>query len=147
MRAKEFLSESEQQGVTINIPITITIPAGGGGISIGANGTNHTIAAPKGEELPESPVYVSPLQQELELKKQQGGKASKVINQILRDDGADSELGDSEDYFDDDTPESKQKKKLVKEKSIYSLAESTDVDDLMAAFETQQHETIDGGTV
>ena len=100
MRAREFLSESEQQGVTINIPITITIPAGGGGISIGAGGTNHTIAAPKGEVLPESPVYVSPLQQELELKKQQGGKSSAVINQILRDDGADSKLDKSKDYFD-----------------------------------------------
>jgi hypothetical protein len=145
MRAREFLTESE--GITINIPITISIPADGKGISIGANGQNHTIAAPKGEELPESPVYVSPLQQELELKKQQGGKVSKIINQILRDDGADSELGDSEDYFDDDTPESKQKKKLVKEKSIYSLAESTDIDDLMAAFENQQNGATDGGTI
>jgi hypothetical protein len=144
MRAREFLTE---EGITISIPITITIPGDGKGISIGANGQNHTVAAPKGEELPESPVYVSPLQQELELKKQQGGKASKIINQILRDDGADSELGDSENYFDDNTPESKQKKKLVKEKSIYSLAESTDIDDLMAAFETQQNEAIDGGTI
>ena len=144
MRAREFLTE---EGITISIPITITIPGDGKGISIGANGQNHTIAAPKGEELPESPVYVSPLQQELELKKQQGGKASKIINQILRDDGADSELGDSEDYFDDDTPESKQKKKLVKEKSIYSLAESTDIDDLMAAFENQQNGATDGGTI
>ena len=144
MRAREFLTE---EGITISIPITITIPGDGKGISIGANGQNHTVAAPKGEELPESPVYVSPLQQELELKKQQGGKASKIINQILRDDGADSELGDSENYFDDNTPESKQKKKLVKEKSIYSLAESTDIDDLMAAFETQQNEAIDGGSL
>jgi hypothetical protein len=144
MRAREFLTE---EGITISIPITITIPGDGKGISIGANGQNHTVAAPKGEELPESPVYVSPLQQELELKKQQGGKASKIINQILRDDGADSELGNSENYFDDNTPESKQKKKLVKEKSIYSLAESTDIDDLMAAFETQQNEAIDGGTI
>jgi hypothetical protein len=94
MRATEFLTEAEQQGVTINIPITITIPAGGGMPSIG------TIAAPAGQELPESPVYVSPLQQELELLKQQGGKQSKVINQILRDDGADSEVDASKDYFD-----------------------------------------------
>jgi hypothetical protein len=135
MRAREFLTE---EGITISIPITITIPGDGKGISIGANGQNHTIAAPKGTELPESPVYVSPLQQELELKKQQGGKASKVINQILRDDGADSELGDSENYFDDDTPESKEKKKLVKEKSIYSLSEDADFSDLVTAFETQQ---------
>jgi hypothetical protein len=144
MRAREFLIE---EGITISIPITITIPGDGKGISIGANGQNHTIAAPKGEELPESPVYVSPLQQELELKKQQGGKASKVINQILRDDGADSELGDSEKYFDDDTPESKEKKKLVKEKSIYSLSEDTDFSDLVTAFETQQSGAQDRGSL
>jgi hypothetical protein len=143
MRAKEFLTESD--GVTISIPIIITIPGDGKGISIVANGQNHTIAAPKGEELPESPVYVSPLQQELELKKQQGGKSSKVINQILRDDGADSELGDSENYFDDVTPESKEKKKLVKEKSIYSLSEDTDFSDLMNVFETQQIEAQNSG--
>jgi len=145
MRAKEFLLESE--GVTINIPITITIPGDGKGISIGAGGQNHTIAAPKGTELPEEPVYVSPLQQELELKKQQGGKSSRVINQILRDDGADSELGDSKDYFDDDTPESKEKKKLVKEKSIYSLAEDADFSDLIAAFENNQNRAMDHGTL
>jgi hypothetical protein len=144
MRAREFLTE---EGITISIPITITIPGDGKGISIGANGQNHTIAAPKGEELPESPVYVSPLQQELELKKQQGGKASKVINQILRDDGADSELGDSENYFDNDTPESKEKKKLVKEKSIYSLSEDADFSDLVSAFETQQSGARDRGTI
>ncbi len=145
MRAKEFLLEGE--GITISIPITITIPSDGKGLTIGANGQNHTIAAPKGEELPESPVYVSPLQQELELKKQQGGKASKIINQILRDDGADSELSDSGDYFDDGTPESKEKKKLVKEKSIYSLAEGADLDDLIAAFENQQNEATDRGAL
>jgi hypothetical protein len=95
MRAREFLTEdSDPKSVTINIPITITIPAGGGMPSVG------TVAAPKGETLPESPVYVSPLQQELELKKQQGGKASKVINQILRDDGADSPLSETGDHFD-----------------------------------------------
>lgn len=95
MRAQDFLRESDDsKSVTINIPITITIPAGGGMPSVG------TIAAPKGEELPESPVYVSPLQQELELLKQQGGKSSRVINQILQDDGADSELSDTKDYFD-----------------------------------------------
>jgi hypothetical protein len=100
MRAREFLRESDDaKSVTINIPITITIPAGGGMPSIGANGTNHTIAAPAGTELPENPIYVSPLQQELELKKQQGGKTSKVINQIVSDDGAESELSDSKDYF------------------------------------------------
>jgi len=144
MRAKEFLLEGE--GITINIPITITIPSDGKGLTIGANGQNHTIAMPKSDELPESPVFVSPLQQELELKKQQGGKGSKIINQILRDDGADSELSNSGEYFDDE-PESKQKKKLVKEKSIYSLAEGADLDDLIAAFENQQKEATDRGSL
>jgi len=95
MRARDFLRESDDsKSVTINIPITITIPAGGGMPSVG------TIAAPAGKDLPDDPVYVSPLQQELELLKQQGGKKSKIINQIVRDDGADSKLGDSKDYFD-----------------------------------------------
>jgi hypothetical protein len=95
MRARDFLIESDEaKSVTINIPITITIPAGGGMPSVG------TIAAPAGKDLPDDPVYVSPLQQELELLKQQGGKKSRIINQIVRDDGADSRLGDSKDYFD-----------------------------------------------
>lgn len=65
----------------------------------------------------------------------------------MRDDGADSELGDSKDYFDDDTPESKEKKKLVKEKSIYSLAEDADFSDLIAAFENNQNRAMDHGTL
>jgi hypothetical protein len=98
MRARDFLQENDDsKNVTINIPITITFPAGGGMPSFG---TNHTIAAPAGKELPDDPVYVSPLQQELELKKQQGGKTSKVINQIVSDDGAESTLGDDKNYFD-----------------------------------------------
>lgn len=48
-------------------------------------GQNHTIAAPAGSEVPENPVFVSPLQQQLELQKQQGGKESLVINQIIDD--------------------------------------------------------------
>lgn len=78
MRAKEFISEN--QGMTISIPINITIPAGGGMPQIG------TIAAPAGDELPDAPVMVPPLQQELELLKQQGGKESEVINQIINQD-------------------------------------------------------------
>lgn len=95
MRARDFLRESDDsKSVTINIPITITIPAGGGMPAVG------TIAAPAGKDLPEDPVMVPPLQQELELLKQQGGKKSRIINQIVRDDGADSKLADSKDYFD-----------------------------------------------
>jgi hypothetical protein len=79
MRAKEFINENTQ-GMTISIPINITIPAGGGMPQIG------TIAAPAGEDLPDAPVMVPPLQQELELLKQQGGKESEVINQIINQD-------------------------------------------------------------
>lgn len=83
MRAKEFISEN--QGMTISIPINITIPAGGGMPQIG------TIAAPAGEEMPDAPVMVPPLQQELELLKQQGGKESPVINQLINQDPHDPE--------------------------------------------------------
>jgi hypothetical protein len=79
MRAKEFINENTQ-GMTISIPINITIPAGSGMPQIG------TIAAPAGEDLPDAPVMVPPLQQELELLKQQGGKESEVINQIINQD-------------------------------------------------------------
>ena len=73
MRAREFVAENSQ-GMTISIPINITIPAGGG---------MPTIAAPAGEDMPDSPVMVPPLQQEIELLKQQGGKESPVINQLI----------------------------------------------------------------
>jgi len=76
MRAREFIIENSQ-GMTISIPINITIPAGGGA---------PTIAAPAGEEMPDSPVMVPPLQQQIELQKQQGGKASPVINQLINQD-------------------------------------------------------------
>ena len=46
-------------------------------------GQNHTIAAPATDEVPEDPIFISPLQQQLELQKQQGGKESPVINQII----------------------------------------------------------------
>ena len=46
-------------------------------------GQNHTIAAPAGDDIPEDPVFISPLQQQLELQKQQGGKESPFINQII----------------------------------------------------------------
>ena len=82
MRAKEFILENPQ-GMTISIPINITIPAGGGMPQVG------TIAAPAGEEMPDAPVMVPPLQQELELLKQQGGKESPVINQLINQDPED----------------------------------------------------------
>ena len=76
MRAREFIAENSQ-GMTISIPINITIPAGGG---------MPTIAAPAGEEMPETPVMIPPLQQEIELLKQQGGKESPIINQLINQD-------------------------------------------------------------
>jgi hypothetical protein len=84
MRAREFVSENTQ-GMTISIPINITIPAGGGMPQVG------TIAAPAGEDMPDSPVMVPPLQQQIELLKQQGGKESPVINQLINQDPHDPE--------------------------------------------------------
>ena len=82
----------ESKNVTINIPITITIPAGGGMPTIG------TIAAPADpEDLPDETVMVPPLQQQLELLKQQGGKKSKIINQIVADNGAASKMAEASD--------------------------------------------------
>ena len=74
MRASEFTAG---QPITISIPINITIPAGGGMPTVG------TIAAPAGDELPDQAVFIPPLQQHLELAKQQGGRESKVINQLI----------------------------------------------------------------
>jgi hypothetical protein len=82
MRAREFLSESDGKVVTINIPITITIPSGSG---------DPVVASAPEKELPPQPVNVFPLQQQLELLKHQEGKRSKVLAQILDDDGAYSE--------------------------------------------------------
>lgn len=82
MKLDDIIRNNAGKDVTINIPITISIPAGGGAPSV---------AAPAGEELPDDPVMVPPLQAELELMKQQGGKQSRVINQIVSDDGAGSD--------------------------------------------------------
>ncbi len=126
MRAREFLLESEgnkPESVTINIPITITIPAGGGMPSVAGT------AAPAGKDLPETPVFVSPLQQELELRKQQGGKRSRVINQIVSDNGAEGKLSDA----------SAEKQEVSKE-NYFNLAEDQDFDNLMLAFEGTQND-------
>ena len=66
MRAREF---------TINVPITIKI-----------NGDNEPEIDMPSEKEDESPVFVSPLQQELELKKAEVGKTSGVINDITDND-------------------------------------------------------------
>lgn len=85
MRAKEFLAEDDgSRVVTINIPINITIPGSGGAPVVSTDPI-------KPEDLPDQPVFVSPLQQSLELEKHKSGKRSAVINQILDDNGAASE--------------------------------------------------------
>lgn len=84
MKLDDIIHNNAGKDVTINIPITISIPAGGGMLQVGT-------AAPAGDDLPDEPVMVPPLQAELELIKQQGGKQSRVINQIVSDDGAASD--------------------------------------------------------
>jgi hypothetical protein len=116
MRAQEFLVEEDQKGVTINIPITITIPAGGGMPSVA------TVAAPAGTDLPDEPVMVPPLQQELELMKQQGGKKSKIINQIVSDNGGGGAVSEESD---DQLAQNK--------RNYYNLAE--DFDSLLQEFD------------
>jgi hypothetical protein len=66
MRAKEF---------TINVPINIKIN-GDGDPEIEAGDRSNS------SEPDENPIFVSPLQQELELKKAEAGKDSAVIDKI-----------------------------------------------------------------
>jgi hypothetical protein len=91
MKMRDIIMEGEEsKNVTINIPITITIPAGGGMPTIGS------IAAPADpKDLPDETIMVPPLQQELELRKQQGGKKSKIINQIISDNGAGGKMSEA----------------------------------------------------
>lgn len=72
MRAREF---------TINVPITIKINGDG----------DPEIDMPSSDEPDENPIYVSPLQQELELKKAEAGKDSDVIQDITQDQFNNSE--------------------------------------------------------
>lgn len=92
MRAREFLSEDSGKTVTINIPITITIPSGSGDPIVAA------VPDPTNGELPPEPVNVFPLQQELELRKHEAGKRSKVLNQITDDNGAFGESEESREF-------------------------------------------------
>lgn len=89
MRASDFLKE--EKSFTINIPINITIPSGNGDPMVSMQGNES-------KQVPEQPVNVFPLQQELELLKHGHGKQSKVINQILTDDGAESKLSNEINY-------------------------------------------------
>jgi hypothetical protein len=122
MRANEFISETQigtattslpdtDREVKIVVPVTIQMPQDDAGtINItGKRKINATIAAPANtKDMPSSPIFVSPLQQELEMMKQQGGKVSPVINQIIADTGPDSDPNDGPfEQFDDKTPEPK----------------------------------------
>lgn len=89
MRASDFLKE--EKSFTINIPINITIPSGNGDPQVSMQGNES-------KELPDQLVNVFPLQQELELLKHGHGKSSRVINQILTDDGAESKVADEINY-------------------------------------------------
>ena len=74
MRAKEF---------TINVPINI---------KINGDGDPEIDVAGKDDSDPdENPIFVSPLQQELELKKADAGKDSAVIDKITAPDDIGSE--------------------------------------------------------
>jgi hypothetical protein len=82
MRAKEF---------TINVPINIKINGDGDPeIDVAGNGSDSA-------EPDENPVFVSPLQQELELKKAAVGKDSAVIDKITAPDDIGEEPPDETD--------------------------------------------------
>lgn len=72
MRAREF---------TINVPITIKIN--------GDNDPEIDMPSNDEQEPDENPVFVSPLQQELELKKAGIGKNSSVIDDLTSDEDED----------------------------------------------------------
>lgn len=86
MRAREF---------TINVPITIKINGDG----------DPEIDMPSAEEpkdpseLDPNPTFVPPLQQELELKKAEQGKASSVIQDLTQDEKALDDDDDLDVFF------------------------------------------------
>ena len=80
MRAKEF---------TINVPINIKINGDGD--------PEIDVAGNDSEEPDENPIFVSPLQQELELKKAAVGKDSAVIDKITAPDDIGEEPPDETD--------------------------------------------------
>lgn len=107
MKSIEFLREdqpdSKNKSATINIPITITLPIGGGEPIIDTSSEN--------EDDDEQPVMVPPLQQHIELQKQQSGKQSKVVNQLVADEEDTSEQEDPKEVFN--LSESQDYKKLL----------------------------------
>jgi hypothetical protein len=90
MRAREF---------TINIPINIKINSDGEPeIDMG----NSKEGDP--EELDQNPVFVSPLQQEIELKKAEVGKQSAIIDKLTS----------PEDIGDEDKEEDEEQANIVR---------------------------------
>lgn len=82
MRAKEF---------TINVPINIKIN-GDGDPEIDVAGNDSDSSEPDN-----NPIFVSPLQQELELKKADAGKDSAVIDKLTAPEDVGSEDDSNED--------------------------------------------------
>lgn len=72
--------------ITINIPITIDLD----GVKPRVNVAGQD-ATDDDEELDQNPVMVSPLQQDLELKKAELGKTSPVIDKMTADDNIGAE--------------------------------------------------------
>jgi hypothetical protein len=95
MRANEFLQENIGKTITINVPITITIPSGSGDPVVDAGQERNS------PELDANPVMVSPLQQDLELRKAELGKESPVIDKITANDdiGAEPKPESLDDQF------------------------------------------------
>ena len=89
--------------ITINIPITIDLD----GVKPRVNVAGQD--ATDDDELDQNPVMVSPLQQDLELKKAEQGKASPSIDKMLDDD----EEGDEEDDAPDQNNNIKNLKTLA----------------------------------
>lgn len=130
MRARDFLTEDKT--VTINIPINITIPSGGGDPQVSTTAIDPKEAVYNKGELPEDPVWVFPGQQLLELEKHKSGKRSTVLNQILDNNGADSEYGPQDGFGD----EAGNPAHINEDKTVYDL--SSDFDELTKVYESAQ---------
>jgi hypothetical protein len=74
--------------ITINIPISIDLDGATPRVNVAGKS-----ATGDDEELDQNPVMVSPLQQDLELRKAELGKKSPSIDKILDDEN----IGDDED--------------------------------------------------
>lgn len=79
--------------ITINIPITIDLD----GDKPRVNVAGKDAVDDDDEEMDQNPVMMNPLQQELELKKSEQGKASPSIEKMLDDDEEGEEDADDQD--------------------------------------------------